>query len=179
MAKNKNSNQSLPWFRLYTEIVDDEKLRLLAFEDRWHYVALLACKGKGILDQNTDVELLERKLAVKLGLQVRELGELNRRLREVGLIDQNWQPLGWHKRQYKSDNSTARVQAHRANKRAKASSETGETLQKRSRNGPDTEADTDSDTEKNSPGNRKGDIEVVDRGEDARGGFASEEDVPW
>lgn len=42
---------SNPWLRLYTEAVDDEKLRLLAFEDRWHFIAILCCKGKGIIDE--------------------------------------------------------------------------------------------------------------------------------
>ena len=39
------STETMQWFRLYAGIVDDEKLRLLAFEDRWHYVALLALKS--------------------------------------------------------------------------------------------------------------------------------------
>jgi len=169
MASNKHSKQPLPWFRLYTEIVDDEKLRLLAFEDRWHYIAILACKRKGIIDADVSPELLERKLAVKLGLQVRELGELNRRLREVGLIDESWQPTGWDKRQYESDNSTERVRRHRQKRKG----ETGETLQKRSGNAPDTEAETDTSLRKGSS------TPTVDRGEDTRGGFDAEEDVPW
>lgn len=76
-----------PWFRLYTETVDDEKLRLLAFEDRWHFVALLCCKGSGLLDSGDDDSLLRRKLAVKLGLSVREFEEVAGRLSEVALID--------------------------------------------------------------------------------------------
>ena len=44
----------LPWFRLYAEAIDDEKLRLLAFEDRWHFIALMCCMGQGILDSPPD-----------------------------------------------------------------------------------------------------------------------------
>jgi len=92
----------LPWFRFYNEAVDDEKLRLLAFEDRWHYVALLCCKSKGLLDE--DSPLMRRKIAVKLGLDSRELDEVARRLSEVELIDQeSLQPLGWQNRQFRSD----------------------------------------------------------------------------
>lgn len=76
---------SLRWFRMYTEAVDDEKLRLLAFEDRWHFVALLCCKAQGLLDGEDP--LMRRKIAVKLGLAVRELDEVARRLEEVGLVD--------------------------------------------------------------------------------------------
>ena len=77
--------QKMPWFRVYTEMVDDEKLRLLAFEDRWHFVALLCLKGQGLLDEGGP--LLMRKVAVKLGLSVREVEEVARRLAEVELVD--------------------------------------------------------------------------------------------
>ncbi|EXU79084.1 hypothetical protein AX13_08315 [Comamonas aquatica DA1877] len=44
-------SKQLPWFRVYTRMVDDDKLKLLAFEDRWHFVALLCLKGEGLLDR--------------------------------------------------------------------------------------------------------------------------------
>ena len=59
--------KSLPWFRMYSEAVDDFKLRLLAFEDRWHFVALLCCKCQGLLDQGNE-QMVRRAVAVKLGL---------------------------------------------------------------------------------------------------------------
>lgn len=96
--------RKLPWLRLYVEVVDDEKLRLLAFEDRWHFVALLCCKGAGVLDSCDDAPLMRRKIAVKMGLQVRELEEVARRLSEVGLIDaKTLQPCAWDARQMQSD----------------------------------------------------------------------------
>ena len=79
------TSDSIRWFRMYSEAVDDEKLRLLAFEDRWHFVAILCCKAQGLLDG--DDTLRRRKVAVKLGLAARELDEVARRLEEVGLID--------------------------------------------------------------------------------------------
>ena len=89
------------WFRMYSEAVDDDKLRLLAFEDRWHFVAILCCKTQGVLDCHP--ETLERRVAVKLGLQLRDADEVKRRLMEVDLIDDNWQPVNWDKRQPTSD----------------------------------------------------------------------------
>jgi len=104
------------WFRAYTEMVDDEKLRLLAFEDRWHFVALLCCKSGGILDDGSEPELLRRKLAVKLGVQSRELDEIARRLAEVGLVDfDTLQPLNWGSRQFESDSSAERTKRYREN----------------------------------------------------------------
>jgi hypothetical protein len=124
-----------PWFRLYSEAVDDEKLRLLAFEDRWHFIALLCCKNNGILD--TEPGLMRRKVAVKLGLDLRELGEVARRLAEVGLIDEeSMQPLKWNDRQFKSDTSAERTRAYRD--RMKRDGDVTVTAQ---------ESDTDTDTE--------------------------------
>lgn len=121
-----------PWFRLYNEAIDDEKLRLLAFEDRWHFIALLCCKNLGLLEDNSD--LGRRKVAVKLGLDLRELGEVARRLSEVGLIDrETMQPLHWDKRQFKSDNSTERVKNWRKNKEIETCNG-DETLQQRCSN---------------------------------------------
>ncbi len=114
---------ALPWFRMYAEAVDDEKLRLLAFEDRWHFVALLCCKCQGVFDCD-DEQLLRRKLAVKLGLDLASLDEVRRRLNEVGLIDDRMEPLNWDKRQFRSDVSTNRVRKHREVKRFTAVSET-------------------------------------------------------
>lgn len=132
---------SLPWFRLYHRIIDDEKLRLLAFEDRWHFVALCCLKADGLLDEDRS-PLWERKVAVKLGVQLRELDEISRRLHEVGLIDGGMNPVAWDELQYKSDNSTARVQAFREKQKKQGCNDA-----KRSRNVSVTAQDTDTDTD--------------------------------
>lgn len=136
-------SSKMPWFRAYTEMMDDEKLRLLAFEDRWHFVAILCMKGAGILDESGP--LLMRKAAVKMGLAVRELDEVARRLSEVGLIDKDTlQPLAWDARQMKSDSSAERVQAYRERqKQAKQACNVTVTAQEE-----DTDTDTDTDTDK-------------------------------
>ncbi len=110
----KNSSKPMTWFRLYNEALDDEKLRLLAFEDRWHFVALLCCKSKGLLDSADSHDLKNRKIALKLGLSTRELDEVARRLSEVGLIDRSTlQPLAWDDRQFKTDTSAERTRQYR------------------------------------------------------------------
>jgi 5-methylcytosine-specific restriction endonuclease McrA len=103
---------ALPWFRLYHRIIDDEKLRLLAFEDRWHFVALCCLKADGLLDE-AESDLRQRKIAVKMGIQVRELEEVARRLAEVGLIDAKMNPVAWDELQQRSDSSSERVKRHR------------------------------------------------------------------
>jgi len=126
------------WFRLYHRIVDDEKLRLLAFEDRWHFVALCCLKADGLLDTPND-NLRSRKIAVKLGVQLRELDEIGRRLQEVNLVDENLSPVAWDELQYKSDNSTNRVKKYREKQQRN--------VVKRERNVSVTGQDTDTDTD--------------------------------
>jgi hypothetical protein len=140
---------SLPWFRMYAEAVDNDKLRLLAFEDRWHYVALLCCKTQGILDGSG--ELMRRRIAVKLGVQVRELDEIARRLAEVDLIDQKTlQPTGWDGRQFRSDaDPTNAERQKRWRERNKKNKDIGTSCVTRPlRNGHVTRRDTDSDADK-------------------------------
>ena len=109
----------LPWFRAYTEMIDDEKLRLLAFEDRWHFMALLCLKGQGVLDDAGP--LLMRKVGVKMGIDTRTLDEVARRLAEVGLIErETLQPLNWNTRQMRSDaDPTAADRKRRQRSKAK------------------------------------------------------------
>lgn len=138
----------MPWLRLYTDVIDDEKLGLLAFEDRWHYVAILACKGKGILDKGDSHEMMLRKVAFKLGLTPRELVEVARRLSEVGLIDRDTlQPCGWDDRQFESDKSAARTRAYRERKAGKEHQNVTVTDAKRHGDVTVTAQDTDTDTE--------------------------------
>ena len=103
--------KSLPWLRLYTEIIDDEKLGLLSFEDRWHFVAILCLKGKGVLDSEPDKEMLERKVALKIGLSSSELEKMAKRLARMGLIDaETFQPTAWSSRQMQSDKDDTNAQ---------------------------------------------------------------------
>ena len=141
---------SIRWFRMYGEAVDDEKLRLLAFEDRWHYVALLCCKAQGVLDHGDP--LMRRKVAVKLGLAERELDEVSRRLAEVGLIDaETLEPGAWDKRQFKGDqdNTAAeRARRYRESKRVTGASRVTEPLRHGCVTRPETETETETETEK-------------------------------
>lgn len=120
---------TLPWFRAYTKMVDDEKLRLLAFEDRWHFIAILCLKGQGVLDANDP--LMMRKAAVKMGLDLRTLEEVARRLAEVGLIDQaTLQPVKWEDLQQRSDaDPTAADRKRRQRQRRREEDEANEAAQ--------------------------------------------------
>ena len=144
--------KALPWLRLYTETIDDEKLGLLAFEDRWHFIALLCLKGKGILDSEPDTEMLWRKAALKMGLTVAELEKVVSRLARMKLIDcKTLQPLAWNDRQAQSDSSTERTRKYREKKRAingKHGGDDAETSQERPSDGLEEDIDKDKDKDK-------------------------------
>lgn len=141
------------WFRAYSRMIDDEKLRLLAFEDRWHFVALCCLKNEGLLDE-PDTEMRRRKIAVRMGLQVRELDEVARRLSEVSLIDETLNPCAWDDLQFISDNSTERARAWRERQRkqrgngAQRCSNGSATLQQRPKTQTQTQTDTVSSKDK-------------------------------
>lgn len=111
------SDPQLRWCRLWTDIVDDAKLLLLSPADRWYYVALLALKRSGMLDEGDESAVTDRKICVRLRLDERERDELRRRLTEVRLIDDAWQPSGWDNRQFESDSSAERTRKWRRNKK--------------------------------------------------------------
>lgn len=136
------------WFRMHSDAVDDPKLKLLAFEDRWHFVAICCLKCDGLLDDESKAELRDRMVAAKLGLAVRDADEVRRRLMEVTLIDENWQPMGWNKRQYVSDNSTERVRQFRQRKQQSNGV-------KRRGNVSVTSSETDTDTEIGNTGTKR------------------------
>jgi hypothetical protein len=134
----------MQWFRYYSDAVDNYKLRLISYEDRWHYTAILCCKSQGLLDGKRP-DFVKRAVSMKLGLRVTELDEVARRLSEVGLIEEkNLQPIGWNERQFVSDNSTPRSRKSRINKK---SCNVVSTLQQRHCNVPDTDTETDTETE--------------------------------
>lgn len=104
------------WLKLHYEIVHDPKIRALAFEDRWHFVALLCAKGEGLLDEPQDVAAT--MVEVTLGLHGKDLESLKQRLLRLRLIDENWHPRNWEKRQESKDKTAAeRMRKYRESKK--------------------------------------------------------------
>lgn len=133
------------WFRCYSDIADNYKLKMLAYEDRWHYIALLSCKSLGMLDGKRP-EFVFRTVAMRLGLTVGELEEVARRLAEYNLIEQKTlQIVGWNERQFVSDNSKERTRKYRINKKTR--DVTATSLQRHC-DVPDTDTETDTEKEK-------------------------------
>ena len=141
--------REMPWFRLYHRIINDDKLLALAFEDRWHFIALCCLKAEGLLDKDRN-ETWMRRVALKMGLSTLALEEVARRLREVELIDETMSPVAWDELQMRSDASTERVRAFRERQRnqgvavVKRDETVSETAQEKEK-----ERDTEEEEEKN------------------------------
>lgn len=115
---------SMPWFRLYTDFIKDPKIIALSFEDQRHFVGVLILKSDGVLDQKCAPELMDKIVAQQLWIEWKIIHEVKTRLIKIGLIDENWQPLAWEKRQKISDrDSTGAERQRRYRERLKAEEE--------------------------------------------------------
>lgn len=94
----------LQWFRLYSEFASDPVIQSMSFDDQRHFVIILCLKSSGILDRKFgEPQLRVVTLRRALGLDALAFDEAKRRLCACGLIDGDWQPINWNKRQYISD----------------------------------------------------------------------------
>lgn len=139
--------QSLPWFRMYVDFLNDPKMVKLAFEDQRHFIGLLALKSDGALDdEDCDPDLLDRIVAQRLWIDHAIIREVKKRLIAAGLIDEAWQPVAWNRRQCQSDSSTERTRRYRSRQAQKEAGD-DETSPERHGDGADREVDTDKEEE--------------------------------
>lgn len=138
-----------PWFRFYTEALGDRKLRRLAPETRWLFVAclgaarmspkpgtLLVSEGERMLEEDiVDIACMTAG-AVRRGLSS---------LLTAGLLDRDADGClfvpKWHERQFESDVSTDRTRKHRSMERSITVPGTHQ----------NTETDTEAEKERSSP----------------------------
>ncbi len=106
----------MKWLKLYVDIAQNPRIKLLAFEDRWHYISLLCAKAEGYLDERP--ELRDRMVSVHLGLTPSELENVKDRLVDVGLISDEWQIYNWDEKQSKDATGAARKRRQRAREKA-------------------------------------------------------------
>lgn len=127
----------MKWFRLYSEILDDPKIkRLKDPRKKWIFVGLLCMaseskiRGKILIDEDTPYT--PEEIAKRLDVDVRLLRNTCEELQRLKIIEiENGVVIisNWHKRQRNSDNVSERVRCFREKK-----CNVTETLQKRYRN---------------------------------------------
>lgn len=108
----------MKWFKVYAEIIHDPKIRALAYEDRWHFVALMALTCDGTLDEPDD--LRDELVSVALGLHGIDLEKAKARLIRLRLIGDDWKPTRWEKRQASADPTSAERQRRWKESRAQS-----------------------------------------------------------
>lgn len=133
------TTQKMPWFRMYTDFLNDPKMIALAFEDQRHFIGILALKSDGALEAEVDDSLMDRIVAQRLWIDHGVIREVKKRLVASGLIDANWQPLAWDKRQFKSDKDGTAAERQRRFREAKQANAL--------RNAPVTRLETDTEAE--------------------------------
>lgn len=158
---------SNPWFRMYSDFLEDAKMISLAFEDQRHFIGVLALKSSRLIDQECSQEVMDRLVAQKLWVDRGAIIEVKRRLIEAGLIDTQWQPLAWDKRQFVSDRDP--TAAERQRRKRDRDRETGDPndVTDKSRVTPrdghegvtplDTDTDTDTEIEAKASSSESGD----------------------
>ena len=133
----------MPWFRMYADFLNDPKMIALAFEDQRHFVGVLALKCDGAIDDVADGNLLDRIVAQRLWIDHAIIRDVKRRLVAAGLIDANWQPLAWDRRQMRSDTDSTAAERQRRYRESRK----GNALRHAPSNAAVTRLDTDTDTE--------------------------------
>lgn len=108
----------MKWFKVHAEIIHDPKIRALAFEDRWHFVAIMALTADGTLDE--PAELRDELVSVALGLHGIDLEKAKARLMRLRLIGDDWKPTRWEKRQASADPTSAERQRRWKESRAQS-----------------------------------------------------------
>lgn len=136
---------------MWAEFATDPDVQCLAFEDQRHYVVVLCLKCSGVLDKDyPTAEHRERVVRRGLGLDPMTAAEARRRLMEAGLVDENWQPLGWDKRQRRGDHDATAAERQRRRREKQRHASVTRDITATSRP-PDTESELDTDPEGNNP----------------------------
>jgi hypothetical protein len=146
-----------PWFRFYVEAVTDVKLARLTPAQKWLWVVILAAAKQsfleGFLMLSEREAMTSADIARMADMRERDVTEGFAAMERLGLIEMDhnrkaWQVVAWSRRQYESDNVSARTRKHRSN--ITPSNDDGTFHQRRkerSKNGNGTHQITDTDTE--------------------------------
>jgi regulator of RNase E activity RraB len=154
MATNK-----MPWFRLYSEILDDKKIKRICRTTGTNratviglWVILLAMANdssdRGALQISEGIPYELSDIAFEAEIPDDQVDTLMKLFEKYDMLHfdnkAGWSILNWDGRQFKSDNVAERVAKHRAKKQAEEVKRYGNVVETES----DTESDTDTESEK-------------------------------
>lgn len=119
---------------MYAEILDDEKVQMMSFEDQRHLVMLFALRC-----QRPTEKMTSQQIAFRLRVDETFLKRLHETFLKHGFVANDWSICNWNKRQFLSDSSTGRVRAHRQRQALKQSETLQNVSMKQAVTPPDTE----------------------------------------
>lgn len=138
------------WLRLYTDIINDRKIRRLPIPYKWVWIIMLCMakespqEGKLLLSENVPVNLED--ISDYAQVEIEEIKKAIDIFKKFNMVHEEgdiYVITNWNKRQYVSDNSTERWK--RWYEKSKKSN-VGQTLENKKSNVGQTPPDTDSDT---------------------------------
>lgn len=103
---------SNPWLRLYAEFSHDPKVQMMSEAMQRRYIMLMCMRCSNVTET-----LHETEMAFYMRISDAELAETKALFLSKGFIDENWNLLNWEKRQFSSDDVSARVARHRERKK--------------------------------------------------------------
>jgi hypothetical protein len=136
------------WYRAYEGTVTDPKLAEAAMDAgcsrsvaiaAWH----LILENAATINEQGRIDIPARRIAAALCEPLAVVETLMSAFAAIGIVADS-HVTAWNRRQYVSDNSTARSRKHRAKTAETLPQEQDATLQQRCSNGPETETETDS-----------------------------------
>lgn len=165
-----------PWFRIYTEALQDRKLRRLPPAQRWVWIAVLSLscqsprRGRLLLAEGepATIDDVADEAAVPKA-QARQAMAAFERLGMVATDEDAWIVPKWDKRQWESDNSTERVQRHRNGQRNNDETLHREGMERSASRAPTTESESESEAEGGSTRAGQGEREGEQRSDTSRG----------
>lgn len=128
----------MQWFRMYAEFATDPKVQSMdeTLQRRFTMFLCLHCNGEY-------ERLNDDELSFALRISVDELVRSREVFRAKGFLDTDNKIANWNKRQYKSDDVSARVKKHRESKKKRPCNVTVSPS--------DTDSDTDTEKKKKDP----------------------------
>ena len=130
----------MEWLRLYTDILDDEKIAQLSDNQYRIFTFLMLMASEN--DLGGVVTQSHKAIAWRLRMPVNRIKSAIEKLEALNIISNENNTitfLNWHKRQYKSDNSTERVKRFRNKKETFTPTLENRTEQIQNRTDTDTE----------------------------------------
>lgn len=103
----------MQWFRMYTDFITDPKIIAMSYENQRHFVTVMILKAKGVLDQDCSPQLMDRIVAQLMWINPEKIVAIKNTLIAASLIDENWQPKAWEKRQQTSDHKSTGAERQR------------------------------------------------------------------